>query len=82
MARAGSGGLWQKIGTKTLSLYIVHYVILYGSFTGIGLYKFFHHSLSWEVDVLGALCFTVGVTALVLAYSKYMKPLVGRITKA
>ncbi|MDA0780616.1 MAG: hypothetical protein O2961_07805, partial [Bacteroidetes bacterium] len=74
--------LWQKIGTKTLSLYIVHYLILYGSFTSIGLYKFFHQSLSWEVAVLCALCFTVGVTALVLAYPKYMKPLVGRLTKA
>lgn len=72
--------LWQKIGTKTLSLYIVHYVILYGSFTSIGLYKFFHQSLSWEAAVLGALCFTVGVTAMVLAYPKYMKPLVGRIS--
>ncbi len=66
--------LWQKIGTKTLSLYIVHYVILYGSFTSIGLYKFYEESLSWEVAVLGALGFLVGVTAMVLLYPKTVKP--------
>ncbi|MGC6526294.1 MAG: hypothetical protein ACON30_08465, partial [Flavobacteriaceae bacterium] len=66
--------LWQKIGTKTLSLYIVHYVVLYGSFTSIGLYKFYRQSLSWEIAVLGALGFVVGVTAVVLLYSTTVKP--------
>jgi len=66
--------LWQKIGTKTLSLYIVHYVILYGSFTSIGLYKFYRQSLSWEIAVVGALGFVVGVTAVVLLYSTTVKP--------
>jgi uncharacterized membrane protein len=73
--------LWQKIGTKTLSLYIVHYVVLYGSFTSIGLYKFYKQSLSWEVAVVGALCFTVGVTAVVLSYPKHIKPLFGRLKR-
>ncbi|MGB0255491.1 MAG: hypothetical protein ACPF95_04935, partial [Flavobacteriaceae bacterium] len=68
--------LWQRIGTKTLSLYIVHYVILYGSFTSIGLYKFYKQSLSWEIAVLGALGFVVGVTAVVLIYPTTVKPLV------
>jgi hypothetical protein len=71
--------LWQRIGTKTLSLYIVHYVILYGSFTSIGLYKFYHNALSWEVAVLGALAFVVGVTALVLLYPQTLKPWVRRV---
>ena len=66
--------LWQKIGAKTLSLYILHYVILYGSFTSIGLYKFYKESLSWEVAVVGALGFVVGVTAVVLLYSITLKP--------
>ena len=66
--------LWQRIGTKTLSLYIVHYVILYGSFTSIGLYKFYNASLSWEVTIIGALAFVVGVTAMVLLYPKTVKP--------
>lgn len=71
--------LWQRIGTKTLSLYIVHYVILYGSFTSIGLYKFYHNALSWEVAVIGALGFVVGVTAVVLLYPTTVKPLVRRV---
>ena len=69
--------LWQRIGTKTLSLYIVHYVILYGSFTSIGLYKFYHNALSWEVSVLGALGFVVGVTTTVLLYPKILKLFLG-----
>jgi len=71
--------LWQKIGTKTLSLYIVHYVILYGSFTSIGLYKFYRQSLSWEVAILGAVGFVVGVTAVVLLYPTKVKPLLRRV---
>lgn len=71
--------LWQRIGTKTLSLYIVHYVILYGSFTSIGLYKFYHNALSWEVSVLGALGFVVGVTVVVLLYPITVKPLIRRV---
>ena len=71
--------LWQRIGTKTLSLYIVHYVILYGSFTSIGLYKFYHNALSWEVAVFGALGFVVGVTAVVLLYTTKVKPLLRRV---
>jgi hypothetical protein len=73
--------LWQKIGTKTLSLYIVHYVILYGSFTSIGLYKFYKESLSWQVTVVGALGFVVGITAVVLLYPITLKPWVGRVRR-
>lgn len=71
--------LWQKIGTKTLSIYIVHYFILYGSLTGIGLYKFYHQSLSWEYTVIGAICFVMGVTALVLVYPTTLKPMLLRV---
>ncbi|WP_297764696.1 heparan-alpha-glucosaminide N-acetyltransferase domain-containing protein, partial [uncultured Muriicola sp.] len=34
-----------RIGQNTLSIYVIHFVILYGSFTGQGLYRFFDHSL-------------------------------------
>ncbi|MDP5060505.1 MAG: DUF1624 domain-containing protein, partial [Maribacter sp.] len=37
---------WLRIGQSTLSIYIIHFIILYGSFTGVGLYRFFHHSLN------------------------------------
>ncbi|MDX1314902.1 MAG: heparan-alpha-glucosaminide N-acetyltransferase domain-containing protein, partial [Eudoraea sp.] len=48
-----------RIGQNTLSIYVIHFVILYGSFTGLGLYRFFHHSLSPTVVIAGALVFMV-----------------------
>ena len=60
-----------KIGASTLSIYVIHFVILYGSFTGLGLYRFFNHSLSPEIAIPGALAFMVACTWLSLQYSKY-----------
>ncbi|MDO6516916.1 heparan-alpha-glucosaminide N-acetyltransferase domain-containing protein [Zobellia uliginosa] len=57
-----------KIGQSTLSVYIVHFIILYGSFTGVGLYRFFHHSLTPAVAISGALCFMVICTFTALRY--------------
>lgn len=74
-------GIWQKIGTKTLSLYIVHYVVLYGSFTSIGLYKYYKQSLSWEVTLIGAILFVVGITAVVLLYPTTLKPMSTRLRR-
>ena len=31
-----------RIGQNTLSIYVIHFIILYGSFTGVGLYSYFH----------------------------------------
>jgi len=60
-----------KIGASTLSIYVIHFIILYGSFTGLGLYQFFHHSLSPEVVVPGAVSFMIVCTFLSLQYNKY-----------
>jgi len=60
-----------KIGASTLSIYIIHFVILYGSFTGLGLYRFFNHSLSPEIAVPGALLFMLLCTFLSLQYNKH-----------
>ncbi|MEN9700059.1 MAG: hypothetical protein RLZZ301_1257, partial [Bacteroidota bacterium] len=38
--------LFLKIGQNTLSIYIVHMIVLYGSITRIGLTDFLHHRLS------------------------------------
>lgn len=62
--------LWQQIGTKTLSLYIVHYFVLYGSLTGLGLYKFLKYSLDWQTAIMGAIAFVISVSGLVLIYFK------------
>ncbi|RDY62036.1 acyltransferase family protein [Flagellimonas nanhaiensis] len=60
-----------KIGSNTLTIYVIHFVILYGSFTGLGLYKFFHHELSPGLAISGAIVFMVLCTYLSLQYEKY-----------
>lgn len=49
--------LFIKIGQNTLTIYILHMVILYGSLTGYGLNRLFRKSLGpWEVTI-GAILF-------------------------
>ncbi len=48
-----------RIGQNTLSIYVIHFIILYGSFTGLGIYRFFHHSLSPAVVIPGAILFMI-----------------------
>jgi len=58
------------IGQKTLSIYVIHFIILYGSFTGLGLYKFFHHSLSWGLVIPSAIVFMTVCSVAALEYEK------------
>ncbi|RNC89918.1 MAG: DUF1624 domain-containing protein [Allomuricauda sp.] len=60
-----------KIGASTLSIYVIHFIILYGSFTGLGLYRFFHHELTPTLVIPGALLFMVSCTFLALLYGKH-----------
>jgi uncharacterized membrane protein len=55
-----------KIGAKTLSLYVVHFIILYGSIIGIGLSRFYTNSLGPWQAIIGALLFTIGSCVIVL----------------
>lgn len=49
--------LFMKMGQNTLTIYILHMIVLYGSITGLGLNKLFHKSLGpWEVTI-GAILF-------------------------
>ena len=59
-------GLIHKIGINTLSIYVVHFIILYGSFTGIGLNRFYTEILTPWQAIIGALLFTVGSCVIVL----------------
>lgn len=59
-----------KIGEKTLNIYIVHFIIIYGSFTGIGLKHFWYKSLEpWEA-VFGAIIFMITVCLIVFHIGK------------
>ncbi len=60
-----------RIGQNTLSVYVIHFIILYGSFTGLGLYGFFEHSLSPWAAVLGAIAFMIICSYLALLYDKH-----------
>ncbi len=60
-----------KIGQNTLSIYVIHFIILYGSFTGLGLYRYFHHSLSPAVVIPGAILFMAVCSYTSLLYAKH-----------
>ncbi|MCP4977692.1 MAG: DUF1624 domain-containing protein [Maribacter sp.] len=60
-----------KIGQSTLSIYIIHFIILYGSFTGLGLYRFFRHELSPVIALTGAILFMVICAFTALQYEKH-----------
>jgi peptidoglycan/LPS O-acetylase OafA/YrhL len=70
-----------KIGQSTLSIYIIHFIILYGSFTGLGLYQYLHHSLTPSLVIAGAIIFMIisAFTALVYEKNKaQLKKTIGR----
>lgn len=68
-----------KLGQSTLSIYIVHFIILYGSFTGLGLYGLFHHTLSPELVVPGAVLFMVVCAYAALRYEDYKERIKGSV---
>jgi hypothetical protein len=57
--------LWLKIGGETLLIYEAHYVLLYGSWFGIGIAKFGKYSLSPWACAAGALAFVLCFVLLV-----------------
>jgi hypothetical protein len=60
-----------KIGQSTLSIYVIHFMILYGSFTGLGLYRFFNHELNPTAAIIGAIIFMLACSFAALQYEKH-----------
>ena len=58
-----------KIGQKTLSIYVIHFIIIYGSFTGIGL-KLIGKTLTPLQAVIGATMFISCVCFISFYYVK------------
>lgn len=54
-----------KIGSETLTIYAVHYVLLYGTWLGIGLATFWKKSLAPVPVAIGAALFVVGFIVLI-----------------
>lgn len=65
----------RRIGQNTFSIYIIHYIILYGSLTGYGLYRFYHHQLTGYQSVFGAVCFIIVTVFLSFLYNE-IKPII------
>jgi uncharacterized membrane protein len=64
------GSLIGKIGQKTLSIYVIHFIIIFGSFTGLGLSRFYFESLNPMQAIIGALVFMVIVCIISFYYVK------------
>ncbi|WP_179018978.1 heparan-alpha-glucosaminide N-acetyltransferase domain-containing protein [Winogradskyella forsetii] len=59
-----------RIGQKTLSIYVIHFIIIYGSFTGLGLTQLIGKTLvPWQA-IIGALLFLSVVCFISFFYAK------------
>ena len=59
-----------KIGQKTLSIYVIHFIIIYGSFTGFGLHQIIGKTLTPWQAVIGAVVFLTSVCFIAFYYVK------------
>ena len=59
-----------RIGEKTLSIYVIHFILLYGSFTGYGIKRFLSQSLEPSTAILGAILFMIVVCFISFHYAK------------
>lgn len=66
-----SKGFWVWIGQKTLTIYIVHYFILYGSLFGIGIYKYYKYSGTITESTISAILFTITCLFITFYIHKY-----------
>jgi len=57
-----------KIGQKTLSIYVIHFILIYGSFIGIGLNSIIGKTLNPNEAILGALLFLFLVCCISFYY--------------
>ena len=55
-----------KIGQMTLSIYVIHFIVLYGSFTGCGLNRIIGKNLEPAEVIFGALIFLVLISAIAI----------------
>lgn len=70
------------IGASTLSIYVIHFIVLYGSFTGLGLYKFLHHQLTPWWAISGAVGFMALCTFSAIQYGKRETAIKARLSTA
>jgi uncharacterized membrane protein len=71
-----------SIGQHTLSIYVIHFIILYGSFTGVGLYRYWYHQLSPAAAISGAILFMGLCTWAALVYNRRKADIFSTLSKA
>lgn len=72
--------LFLKVGQNTLTIYVLHMVVLYGSLIGIGVNDFYHKAMGpWEV-ALGASLF-IAFFVFLIKYIDKIRELLGFILK-
>ncbi|MEH6537540.1 MAG: heparan-alpha-glucosaminide N-acetyltransferase domain-containing protein [Psychroserpens sp.] len=64
------GSLIGKIGQKTLSIYVIHFIIIFGSFTGLGLKHFYYEALNPTQAIISAIVFMLVVCFISFYYVK------------
>jgi uncharacterized membrane protein len=69
-----------QIGQHTLSIYVIHFIVLYGSLTGIGLYRYWNHALSPLWAISGAVAFMIFCTWAALRYNQHKDFILGNIS--
>jgi uncharacterized membrane protein len=65
LAGTRSNNLFLKMGQNTLTIFIIHFLILYGSLIGIGLNDFFYRNLNPWQSFFGAVLFISFHSALI-----------------
>ena len=68
-----------KVGSETLTIYAAHYVILFGTWFGIGINTFFTRNLGPWASALGALLFVSSFVVLIYFIDDIRKWLYPRI---
>lgn len=59
-----SNMVFLQLGQNTLTIYVLHVILLYGAVIGIGIRSWFEHSLSFSEAIFGALLFILFFMAL------------------
>ena len=74
--------LFNRIGQQTLNIYIVHYVLLYGSWFGLGLTFLIPATLNPFLALVGAVLFLVTCSYLGLNIPKWKRTVMERYEKS
>lgn len=65
--------LFLEMGRSTLTIYIFHFIVLFGSWFGISLDQFFYKKLGPESAIAGAVVFVLGICVMTYGWNRREK---------